>query len=500
MLRTKLSLSRILPGFIPGFAACCALVVTSQAFAGPPRIDGGMEPDYEASGFVVPAGYSEPSNSMSGGVVHANAPYGATPMYSVAPAGFFHGGSSMGCDTGMCDAGCDGYACGGGCGSCGGCGGCGLGLNDLRHVCIFCRGDGCGVCQGVGSANLMGCLAALAPYTEAGIGAQRWYDISAEALFLAMDNSQANFAITSEGIGQNLIRLSAQDAYNAELEAGLRLSASFICGAGGNIEVTYMGVYDWGNTAAAGSTDPNGPTNLYSFISNFGTAPPGGFDDTDNSLFQSVGSQSRFHSGEVNYRRRWVGPYSRFQGSWLAGIRYVDFGDEFQYQTIGLNNDTVQANDLRFFDSQFKASNSMTGFQLGGDLWWNITPGINWGLGLKGAILGNDAKMSGSINSNSIGPNGVNQPLAFGGVVRNSDAALLGELETTLVYRFSYSWSFRTSYYLIGIDDVALGASGLQSTTFTDTGFGVTVPTLGALSANDDLTIQGFSFGAEYLW
>jgi hypothetical protein len=373
----------------------------------------------------------------------------------------------------------------GGCG-CGACGG--GGMCDLRSCCLFCRGDGCGVCQSIGTGQFLGALASLAPYTDAGIGAQRWYDVSAEALFLAMNASVTQFPITSQGIGPGTIALNARDAYNSQLDAGVRLSASMICGVGGNIEATYMGVNDLGGSANVQSGAPN----FYSFASNFGTFPPNGYDDTDRSLYQGVSSSSRFHSGEVNYRRRWVGPYSRFQGSWLVGVRHVDFSDRFEYQVRGQNNDALASNGLRRFDSVYKVGNAMTGAQLGGDLWWNVYPGINLGMGLKGAVLGNVAKTNARIQSNSIG--------LFEASAKSADTSLMAEFNTTLLYRFSYSWTFHTSYYAIGIEDVAYGANGLQNTNFANLGAAIPAPSLGPMSADDSLTLQGFSFGLEYLW
>lgn len=512
MLRTKLSLSRILPGL----AACCALAVSDSAVAAPPSDPRSVEPDYAASGFVVPAGYTAPVPSPMagpgtgpyGGVMQAGAPYGPTPMYSVAQTGFF----GSGCASGSCDSleGCNcgsGGLLGGYAGDCGP-GGCGMGhgglfgsdcgecgMSSWRHLCLFCQGSGCGVCQSIGRGHIAGLLVGLAPYTEAGIGAQRWYDVSAEALFLSMDTNAASRNITSDGIAGPIV-LRTSDAFNDDLEAGLRLSAAMIFGAGGNLELTYMGVNDFGGAAGVSRDTPT----LYSFMSNFGTAPPGGFDDTDESLFQGLRSESRFHSGELNYRRRWVGPYSRFQGSWLAGLRYVDLDDSLVYRTVGLNNDTIAADDLRFFEGRFKTSNSMTGFQIGGDLWWNIYPGINIGTGLKGAALGNVSKLHARVESNSIGPAGVNFPLGFEASDKNSNTAWLTEFDVTAIYRLSYSWSLRSSYYLIDIRDVALSADALNNSSLTALGGGGAAAAIPPINSKYDATLQGFTFGAEYLW
>jgi hypothetical protein len=507
MLRTKLSLSRILMGL----AACCALGIASPALAGPPQSPGAVEPDYEASGFVTPAGYSAPSSAEGQRVMQAGGAHAPAPQQAVRQVGLFSH-SPMACDVGGCDA-------AGFCGHCGSgdwqcAGGCrvgglmgrvvcpdGSGMSGLRHICLFCRGGGCGACQSIGRANVLGLLRCLAPYSEAGLGAQRWYDISAEALFLRIDRDAAGFPITGRGQGPGTaVVIGSNDAYNDDLEAGVRLSAAMVFGVGGNLELTYMGMGEFNGARGVGSFDPTAPADLFSYLSDFGTDPPGGFDDTDQSIFQGIETESRFHTFEFNYRRRWVGPYSRFQGSWLAGFRYVDLDDHIGYRAVGLNNDTVTANDLRFYENRVKASNSMSGFQLGGDLWWNVYPGINLGCGIKGALLGNTARIDSSIVSNSIGPGGVDFPLGLSEVGKSSDTAFLTELNLTAIYRLSYSCSLRSSFHAISIDDVVLGAPAFGSQAVAGIGTGNAAIGLAPLSHNNEVVLTGFSFGAEYLW
>ncbi len=244
----------------------------------------------------------------------------------------------------------------------------------------------------------------LRPYGEAGLCAQRWYDLSAEVLFLSHDGGAGNLGVTSLGTGPTgpiVLNLGQANSGNNS-EAGARLSAAVICGVGGNLEATYMGGSEWKDRAFV--TDPN--AGLFSFISNFGQSPINGFDDTDRSLVQSLDSESDFHSGELNYRRRTVGPYCRFQGSWLFGLRYLRYDDRLIYSTQGENNNTVNANLPRFFSSNDRAQNSLFGPQIGGDLWWNIRPGVSFGMGVKGAWMQNDIKRRSVFTANSLSPTG----------------------------------------------------------------------------------------------
>lgn len=206
-----------------------------------------------------------------------------------------------------------------------------------------------------------------------------------------------------------------------------------------------------------------------------------------------------FHSGELNYRRRTVGPYCRFQGSWLAGLRYFRYDNRLGLNIVGLNDDGTGASpvdeDLRFFVSNESVKNDLFGVQLGGDLWWNVVPGINFGFGVKSAWLNNHISNASSIEANSLN-NGAQGSLLNS--QRNFErGTVAAEMEAKLAYRLSHSWTVRSAYYLIAIDDVA-------NATW-DADYIVDASPVGSNAQRppiqmDTLTLQGFSIGAEYIW
>ncbi len=456
-----------------------------------------FEADYAASGFVAPAGMMSPEEYYS----------------RVEQASFFGPGGPIAgrmanCDSSCGPMGCDGCGsdCGGSCGygggcgygdSCGngygsGCGGCGAdgcpscgGLTNWRYLCLFCQGGGCEVCQSIGRGYLLGALQALMPYRDAGLCAQRWFDVSAEVMFLNHTRNTDGTVLTTQGIAGAPV-LFANSADDDTLRAGARLTAAFICGAGGNIEGSYMGGNEWGDSATATSVAPT----LYSFISNFGAPPAGGFDDTDRSFSQTVNTFSTLHSAEINYRRRTVGQYCRFQGSWLVGLRYLRFDSDFGFSTVGV---TVPPNP-RFFNYRNEIDNKLFGPQAGFDVWWNVIPGINLGFAAKGAWMDNNVDRHTVLQGNSLGP------LAIAGTRTNDDgrnkSTLMGEFELTSLYRISHSWTIKSQYYVMAIDDIAQGYD-LSAAR----GLGETPPNTNSDPIGfDRLTIQGFSLGAEYLW
>lgn len=468
-------------------------VIAGYSLANGQVMNAGYEADYEASGFVAPAGMPSPEAYYS--QVEQASFFG--PGGPIASRGF---GCNGGCDGSGCDSGCSSCGCGdGSCGMGGGCGGCGMegcqscgGLTNLRYACLFCRGGGCSVCQSIGRGYLLGALRALLPYGDAGICAQRWYDVSADVMFLGRTQGSTGQVLTTQGISGTPV-LRASDANNDDMEAGARISASFIFGAGGSIEGTYMGGQEWEGDARVDSATPT----LFSFLSEFGTAPGGnvlvaGFDDSDRSIRQSVSSYSTFHSAEFNYRRRTVEQYCRFQGSWLVGLRYLRFDDDFGYSAAGAL-DNAGNGTQRFLNFSNGVDNKMFGPQAGFDLWWNVIPGVNLGFGAKGAWLDNNIDRHSSVFANSLGPGGTPGQLRIED--GRNKSTVMGEFDATLLYRISHSWTLKSQYYVMAIEDVAYGF---------DVSPAVNLFSQGATPVNpietDSLTLQGVAFGAEYIW
>ncbi|MEO1617805.1 MAG: BBP7 family outer membrane beta-barrel protein [Planctomycetota bacterium] len=489
--------------WIGGLAITAAMLVTSASQA---QNLAQANYDFDASGFVAPAGMPPV------GMMPPSAMMGAPVM----PAGF-----NAGCDcAGGCDAGgCDSMGMGMGmmapmdqmrCGTCGGGGGCGcnsmLGAGGILGKlqsnggpgCLFCRGAGCTACRELPFGYVGSCFASavgiLKPYEEAGICNQRWYDLSLEALVLDRNiGGGVPGVIATEGIA-GTPALTLDDVGADDLETGIRASFAFIFGAGGNIEGTYMGGNEWSGTAGALSTsgDINNP-NLYSFISEFGTSPLNGFDDTDRSNIQGLVARSEFHSAEINYRRRTMFPYCRFQSSWLVGLRYLRYDDSLLYFATGANDNTAARNSARFFESDSSTQNSLFGPQAGFDFWWNAAPGFSLGLGSKVAWMQNDVERRTAISANSAGINATPGQ----GLVEDSDqeATVMADFELKGVYRFSHSWSLRGSYYVLAVEDVAFG--GLDGSTIQSI---LSQGTATRPFEYDDLVLQGFTVGAEYMW
>ncbi|MCR9296252.1 MAG: hypothetical protein NXI32_26365 [bacterium] len=418
---------------------------------------------------------------------------------------------------------------GGGCKSCGGgmCGGRGCGSGGLfgNRACHACGGMGCMACGGrghLGHGGLTGaCLALLgplAPFSEGGRNAQRWFDVYLGTIGLVRTSDLSGVAtgyrdqttgeflttdvISNLGIGveqdggfplTNNPVLSISDIDQERMRFGLEAIVALQTGVGSGVEVRYFGLNNWSETKTV-STIASGVPNLYSVFSLYGTDPQDGFDDTDRSFSHSLAYNSELHNGEVNYRSRWVSGFGPFQGSILGGIRYFDLDEKLGFRAVGSFDNTFTFDQLRFFDYETQTRNQLTGVQIGGDLWWSLLPGLSIGTEGKMGVFGNHAEVESQVVANSIP--GAREHLQDG------KTAYLVELNAQLVYRLSYSWSVRTGYNMLYVDNVALATQNFNTRDFSNAigGGNFTLERFPFIDTDGEVAYNGFSIGAEWLY
>jgi hypothetical protein len=178
-----------------------------------------------------------------------------------------------------------------------------------------------------------------------------------------------------------------------------------------------------------------------------------------------------------------MAPNTRIQGSWLVGLRYVYLLEDFTYYSASQVNDASQ-------NTLVSAMNSMTGAQLGGDLWVCIMPGLSLGGEAKAGLYGNHARQHTIID---VFPDA----LQYAERVTEDSAAFVGDANLTLLWRMSQNWTFRTGYTFLWMSEVALASENLNPNVPL---VGFPTPREALIDNGGDVFYHGFTAGFEYLW
>ncbi len=329
----------------------------------------------------------------------------------------------------------------------------------------------------------------LLPDPEGGVCAPRWFDASVEAVRLQRDEVARrfyDFAHDGQGAGGTSVLNSNNLDFDAEY--GFKAALAFQVGAGGAIELGYMGTFNF-NTAASVTS----PTNsLFSVFSNFGNNPAVLFDQVDRTFYQDIQYSSAFNSFEVSYRRRAQGEDCRLQTSWLAGIRYFELNEDFVYNTRRINGP-----DFDYLNYRVHTGNAMTGFQIGGDAWITLMPGLRMGAELKAGIYGNHARQNTKLLAGSAGTTILD---SLENATAN-EAALVSEANLMALYRINHKWTVKAGYSFMFIDGVALGIENFNPEPPTFSGApGFVVRRTPFINTGGNVFYHGATLGLEYMW
>jgi hypothetical protein len=329
--------------------------------------------------------------------------------------------------------------------------------------------------------RLRNALCLLAPYTAGGRCAPRWYDFSFEVYALDRDVSRD---VTYLAHGFNAVggpALSTQDL-NFDYEGTLRFTFAAQVGPAGIVEFSYLGLGNWNSAAAV--VDNNQPGDLFSPFSQFGLIPANGYDETDQGTFGSLAYSTTFDSYELNLRRRWQGPTCLFQGSYLAGVRHFRLEEAAVHNVVGRNGS---------LDYLIGTSNSLTGFQIGGDIYLCAIPGIMVGGEIKGGIYGNAADQVSTMTSTI---NGVSTTATE--TIGKDTAAFVGEAGVSVIYRLNQNITLKGGYHCLYVSSVALAAENANFAPASIAGVvGTRTP---VINVGGDAFYHGAVGGVELSW
>ncbi|MEO8498142.1 MAG: BBP7 family outer membrane beta-barrel protein [Planctomycetota bacterium] len=363
--------------------------------------------------------------------------------------------------------------------------------------CASCGGHGCEACSGYQTPGLCARLASrLLPYAEGGRCAPRWYDITADAIYLRREKASRSVNFASDGILGDII-LSTDDL-DFDEDLGLRFTAAHQIFAGATLEFSYFGLLDWSGSAV--NRPAQFQDDIFSVLSGFGTDPFNGFDETDRSTQQSISYNSSVDNFELNVRKRFTAPNCRLQYSWLAGVRYFYLLEDFKYMTLGGDDDLampgLQSRGLMNYDVGTR--NNLTGFQAGGDAWLNLVPGVNVGADIKAGVYGNYANQTTNILATTTTPA---LGTTFNERFNTYDIAMVADANMYFMWRLGPHWTVRAGYNFMFVDGVALAPENVN-TVAPDilTGGASSQTRQGFLNDNGNVFYHGGFGGLEYMW
>jgi hypothetical protein len=300
----------------------------------------------------------------------------------------------------------------------------------------------------------------------------RWFDIAIDAMHMERDAGTGQAGLSSEGIAGPIVLTTDSGAFSPE--TGMRFEAAVPLSNSRVIEFTYYGLMSFSANKAVAS---NG--NLFSVLSNFGTAPFGGFGETGQADEHSMTYRSDVDNVELSFRHRWMDPQSRWQGSWIAGVRHVYLTEVFGFSSQSSNG---------VLDYSSRTANAITGGQIGGDLWFQATTDLSFGAAVKVGAYGNQIKSRSTYFATSINP-----PVGTDG--ETNRATFLAEGRIMANWKLNQNLTLRVGYEVLYIDGVALASDQFSS----NPPFVQPVPAT-SLVDNGDVLYTGFSVGFEWMW
>lgn len=224
------------------------------------------------------------------------------------------------------------------------------------------------------------------------------------------------------------------------------------------LEFSYFWTDNWDASAEIRDTSPNvhgGQGNLYSPFTGFGT--PAAVRGVDYNDYVAVRETSTLENGELNIRRLLPTNGSRLTTYALLGVRYMSIDEGFHYYShaevseTGVFGATNSVNTL--------TRNQLWGPQIGAlmafyveDRWW-----INFEA--KAAFCGNAAWQRTEYVRLSESP-------AWPGPRERSrtTTTFIGDLDLSLVYRWTPRWTTRIGYQAIWIEGLALASENFDQT------------------------------------
>jgi hypothetical protein len=255
------------------------------------------------------------------------------------------------------------------------------------------------------------------------------------------------------------------------------------------VEASYLGLLDWDESETIRNASPGLagiPGDLDSPLSNFGIPVSVVGLDFNHQISERV--ITTFNTAELNLRRRLPMPYCTTQMTGLAGVRYMQIDDEFQFRSrsfLPLFFGAAQAVDVQ-------AENRLIGPQLGGALELHIERRAWLNLEAKGAMLYNEAQQATTYTAGTLVVPAI---ATTGGGSDGSRIAFAVDLQATLVWKFNPAIVGRVGYQALIMNGLALGSENFAENAPT-----IPAGDFSGFSDSGDLIFHGPFTGVTFTW
>lgn len=272
----------------------------------------------------------------------------------------------------------------------------------------------------------------------------RWY-IQGEALFLTRDSSDE---VTS--IDTNTDERFGTDDLSFGLDTGARLTVGYRLSARSGVEVSGFSFinHEDSDTFTSSILSPGGEVLDATFDPDIADPATSSFA---LSFQHRLRASSETSNLELNYRQFLSPPADPWQGSLVAGLRYVSLDEDLQLSAIGEDPDIFPNTSQGRYS--IDVENDGIGLQVGGDLSRRLSQDLALGLRLRTGLLLNTADQE-SVLRNDVGGFVVTSD----GDGRDTEISPLFELGAFLNWDVSRHVSLNAGYTLLWLGNMGLAA------------------------------------------
>lgn len=187
---------------------------------------------------------------------------------------------------------------------------------------------------------------------------------------------------------------------------------------------------------------------------------------------------------------------SCFDYGWLAGFRYFQFNEGFDLRTEyddWMIGDAGDYDELRY---HIGTTNTLLGFQLGGQGMWHINNCFSLYGGGRAGVFNNHVESGQYING--LGGDAMIATGTYAGQAYRYESdrdalAGIGQIDLGMRYQHGCHWSFMGGYRVVGIAGVAT-ASSQMADNFADPRY------VNTICVDDSVILHGAYAGAQYTW